>query len=199
MKCVSTIAHCVTVAGVLGLIAAASGCSRGEPLERKVSAASPVAFARWQNRLADDFPPEKRRQIEEALQEIRLKIMGDREATGSAAIDEAFRARIHDRPLREAIQLGWESRLLRLRAEGQALEKVLEKNSTLQTREGDTVSERYLVELHQKQVTRLERIRADIVATEKELEPLLRRTGRRMLVDDHAPVLISAPPVKPRT
>lgn len=186
-------------AATLGLLLATTACRPSDPLAQTVSAASPVSFVMWQNRLTGDFPAEERRRFEDAFQEIRLKIMGDREARGSEAIDAAFRGKIDGRPLREALQLGWEAKLIRLQAEGVALEDVLAKNSTLQTREGDKVSERYLVDLHQKQFGRLDKIKADITETERALAPLVKVTGRRLISPDAPAVLLKAEPVKPRT
>ncbi len=183
----------------LVLLLAFTACQPRDPLARTVSASSPVSFAMWQNRLTGDFPADERRRFEEAFQEIRLKIMGDREARGSEAIDVAFLGKINGRPLREALQLGWEAKLIRLKAEGIALEEVLAKNATLQTREGDKASERYLVELHQKQFGRLDKLKADIVETERLLAPLVKVTGRRLIPPDEPAVLLKPAPVKPKT
>ena len=77
--------------GILGAIAfalalLATGCGPRDPLDRKVHARGANAVNMWQSRLAGEFSAADRMRIEGALQEIRLKIMGDREATGSAAI-----------------------------------------------------------------------------------------------------------------
>ncbi len=160
---------------------AAVGCGRGDPLARTVSAADGPAVARWELRLATDCSPADRRRIEQALQDIRLKIMGDKEARGSAGIADALSRKVHGRSVREVLQLGCESRLLRLRAEGAELERALEQNSRLMTRPGDTASERHLVEIHGKQWNRLEKYRADIAAAEGELRELIKVTGRLLI------------------
>jgi len=172
--------------GILGAIAfalalLATGCGPRDPLDRKVHARGANAVNMWQSRLAGEFSAADRMRIEGALQEIRLKIMGDREATGSAAIAETLGTKIHGRTVREVIQLGCEARLLRLRGEGAELERAMEQNSRLATRPGDRASETHLVELYGRQSVRLEKYRADLLAAEKELAALVKITGRLLL------------------
>ena len=152
-----------------------------DPLERIIQARSAITFAMWQNRATSDFSAAKRKRFEEAFQEIRLKIMADREATGSEAIDAAFRSKIDGRPIREALQLGLESRLLRLRSEANALEGIIDQNTRLQQRQGNSqIREEFHAQL-EKHNSRLRQVRADIDATEQEVAPLLAATGRGLI------------------
>ncbi len=155
-----------------------TGCGPGDPHDRKVHAKGATAVNMWQSRLAGEFSVADRTRIEGALQEIRLRIMGDKEATGSAAIAEKLGTKIHGRTVREVIQLGCELRLLRLRGEGAELERAMEQNARLSTRPGDRASETHLVELYGRQNARLEKYRADILAAEQELAALVKVTGR---------------------
>lgn len=107
--------------------------------------------------------------------------MADREATGSDPISDALRAKIDGRPVRQVLQLAVELRLARLLQEHAALNTVMRQNAMLQTREGDKASEDYLVGFHQKQAVRMEKLEAEIEASHRELEPLIKKTGRSVL------------------
>jgi len=150
-------------------------------MEMTVRTSPPTEYRVWQSRHARQFAPDQRRRLEDALQDIRLKIMGDREASGSEGIDAALRSRIDGWKLREVLQLGLEARIERSKAEADALDVVMRQNSMLQTRPGDNASEQHLVGVHQRQWTRLEELHADIATAERELAPLLKLSGRRRL------------------
>lgn len=180
-----------SVAVILALLAVfAAGCSPADPLERPVSAPTLKRFAAWRAHLASDSSIETRQRIESALQEIRIAAAGERElrrargepiAPGSEAIDEAVRARVDGRPLREVVQLGFEQRVQRLKAELAALEDSVDKNAQLLTKPGDTESRRHLDELRGRQLGRVEKYREELAAAQRELEPLMARTGRSVL------------------
>lgn len=177
--------------GCIGLLALITGCAPTEPMEQTVSAKSPLAFSSWQTRFTSRLDSAERARFEAALQEIRLKIMADREATGSDPISDALRAKIDGRPVREVLQLGLELRLGRILQEHAALDTVMRQNAMLQTREGDKRSEDYLGNFHQKQAARLEKLEAEIEATQREVEPLLKKTGRSVLPAlDEPPVIL---------
>ncbi|MBI5693531.1 MAG: hypothetical protein HZC55_25935 [Verrucomicrobia bacterium] len=167
----------IGVAVIVGLTA----CQPSDPLEVRVSAATPVAFAMWQSRQFSEGRAPLRKDFDFACQEIRLKIMADREASGSEPVDRALREKIDGRPVREVLQLGWESRLWRLYPEYAELERVIAVNAALETRPGDTLSARHLRDTHVAHVTRLERVRGEIAAAERALAPLVQKTGRRFI------------------
>ncbi len=174
-------------AGLMG-----SGCAPIEPSEQKINAKSPLAFNAWQTRFAGRLNPGERARFEAALQEIRLQIMADREATGSDPISDALREKIDGRPVREVLQLAVEFRLARLLAEHAALNSVMRQNAMLQTRDGDKASEDYLVNFHRKQTARMEKLEAEIEAAHRELEPLMKKTGRSVLPEAEPPVLLKS-------
>jgi len=169
------------------------GCTPTEPAEQKINAKSPLAFNAWQTRFASRLSPGERARFESALQEIRLRIMADREATGSDPISDALRTKIDGRPVREVLQLAVELRLARLLAEHAALNTVMRQNAMLQTRDGDKASEDYLVDFHRKQTARLEKLEAEIEASQGELEPLMKKTGRSVLPEPAEPPVILKP------
>src|SRR4051812_6065178 len=120
-----------TFSAALALMAVL-GCQPSDPLERTVVANSPSAFTSWRSRVANDASADLRRRVEEALAEIRLNVAAEREfkrakgeaiTAGSESIDEGLRDRVHGRPLREVVQLGYEMRVYRLTRELAALEE----------------------------------------------------------------------------
>lgn len=162
-----------------------AGCARGDPWERKVSARNPAAYETWQGGVAEAFSADDRRRIDEALQEIRIRIMADRaikrvkgELPAAGSIDDALREKINDQPLREVVQLGCELRLNRLRAELAALDQAMAENAQLTTKPGDLESRHHLDGLRERQQTRVEKYREEIAATERELAPLAKATGK---------------------
>ena len=166
-----------------------AACQR-DPLERRISAGTPTAFSVWRSGFESDSGSELRRRVADALLEIRLKISGDREIERLASpkprvnadsVDDALRAKVHGKTLREVVQLGYELRVARLTSELAGLEEAMRKNANLITRPGDLESRQHLDGLRDRQATRVEQYRADLAAAERELAPLLATTGRRFL------------------
>jgi len=184
--------------GLMGLVLVA--CQR-DPLDRKVSAATPTAFSVWRSSIDSDSGAEARRQVAEALREIRFKIAGDRElqrltdaeARFAGSIDDAVRSKVDGRLLREVVQWGYELRVDRLTSELAGLEEAMRKNANLITRPGDLESRHHLDGLRDRQAVRVAQYRADLAAAERELAPLLAATGRRFLAADSGLSSGSAP------
>lgn len=180
----------------LALLAAAllsaAGCQR-DPLERKVSAGTATSFSVWRASIDSDGSAETRRLVADALFEIRLKVSGDRElqrltdakpAAPPPPIDDAVRARVDGRILREVVQLGYELRVLRLESELAGLLEAMRKNANLITRPGDVESRQHLDGVRDRQQARVDQYRVDLAAAQRELAPLVARTGRRLLDAD---------------
>lgn len=172
------------------LVAGGAGCGSRDPLEQVISAPTMGRFAAWRSHLASDSNRANLRRTEEALQEIRLSVaaerelkrqMGERVDGGSEAIDEGVRQRVDGRRWREVLQLGYELRVRRLKQELAGLEKAMNQNAQLVTRPGDLESKHHLEGLQERQQVRVEKYRADLAAAERELDPLLAKTGRRQL------------------
>ena len=179
------------------------GCGPRDPLEEVVSVPTINRFAAWRSHLASDMNAELVRRVELALQEIRLAESGDRElqrqlgekvSGGREALDESVRQRVHGRPLREVLQLGYEMRVRRLGEELAGLEDAMSRNAQLVTRPGDLESKHHLEGLRDRQRARVDTYREDRAAAERELAPLLEKTGRRLLdVDGRKPPPGSSP------
>ncbi len=181
----------------LGLVVVALVACQRDPLDRTVSANSPTAFSVWRSGIDSDSGPDLRRQVNDALLEIRLKVAGDREiqrlagakvSADAGSVDDAVRTKVQGRPLREVIQLGYELRVARLTSELAGLQDAMHRNAGLVTRPGDVESRQHLDGLRDRQTGRVEQYKADLAAAERELKPLLAATGRRMIPAEDAPL-----------
>jgi hypothetical protein len=166
---------------ILALVLGVVGCAPGDPLDRFVSARTSDRFATWRAHITSDSSVEIRQRVEEALQEIRLNLTGERELkrqlgepvmSGTESIDDALRQRVDGRRLREVLQLGYALRVRRLKEELAGLEDAVNKNTQLVTRPGDLDSKHHLEGLRQRQLVRVEKYRADLAAAERELASL---------------------------
>lgn len=151
----------VACAGLLG------GCNRGDPHQVAIEAASPATLAKWRMKMADRFTPGEWKEFEGALQDIRLRVMADREASGSAAVEAATCGRINGHTLREVLAMGYEARLARLRPVRDELKRAVEGNELLVTKPGDRESVRYLETLRERQLERLRKTEAEIAEAEQ--------------------------------
>jgi len=167
-----------------------AACAARDPLERVISVPTTGRLAAWRSHAASDYNVDTLRRIEEALQEIRLGVAGERELKrqlgekvegGVGFLDESVRQRVDGRRLREVLQLGYELRVRRLQEELVGLEDAMKKNSQLVTRPGDLESKHHLEGLQDRQRVRVEKYRADLTAAEKELSSLLTKTSRPLL------------------
>lgn len=155
----------------------ASGCSPGDPLDRVVAAESPAAFAMWKSRSTGRLPAQQSRDLDEAIQELKLAIMAGREATGSAEIEAAMRAKIDRHTIREVLRLGFESKVRRLELERKGLLIATEQNSRLITRPGDTKSSVHLEQFREKQAARLAAADSELRSAREKLEALAKPAG----------------------
>lgn len=148
------------------------GCQRTPLLETKVQAANSRDFSSWQTRQRGEFSPEAWIEWEATLQDIKVRIIALREASGTDAVNEALLPKVNGRTVRDVLRQGYEARLWRLNVEREELEKMIQGNATLRTRPGDTESASYLQRKAQDQTVRLQRTQADIAQAEARLKAL---------------------------
>jgi hypothetical protein len=120
----------------------------------------------------NDFSPELKRQFESALQEIRLDLQFRQAASGHDAIEAALSKRINQLPLKDALLLGTQLKWRRLAGEREDLQKVINTNSRLVTKPGDTTAAADLDQYRAKHQQRLESTLRDLAATEKDYAAL---------------------------
>ena len=122
--------------------------------------------------MSSEMTPVQWRLLDRAMQEHKYKVMADRVAHGSVAIDEVFRSRINEVRLYDAIQSGLQLRLNRLLAEKAELDTATTINARLRTREGDDASAEVLSGMRRSQALRLDQLASEIAEAEEELSRL---------------------------
>lgn len=147
-----------------------SGCERGDPQAARIEAATSRALARWRMKMADRLTREQWREFEAALQDVRLRVMAEREASGSDAVEQAMCGRIDGRTLREVLMLGYESKLKRLDPIRVELQRAVGGNELLVPR--DPESEKHLEGFRARQQERLAALDAEIEEAEQRLVQL---------------------------
>jgi hypothetical protein len=147
-------------------------CSRDPLLDRTVRSDTSSAFGSWQGRIRGEFTSAQWTEFESALQEIKLKLMADEEASGTEAVNDALRGKIDGRTVREVFQQGYTAKIWRLNVERAELEKIIAGTASMATRPGDTASERYLADRQRRQNERLDYVVEEIRATEAKLAGL---------------------------
>ena len=151
---------------------ALGGCAKKPRLERVVAAETARDFAAWQRDNRDAFTAEEWTEFEAVLQDLKVRIIALQEATGSDAVNDALRPKLHGRTVRDVLKQGYEARLWRLNVERTEFEKMIAGNATLQTRPGDVASQNYLTQKAREQQARLERTKAGIREAEEKLKAL---------------------------
>lgn len=160
------------VAPLLVLFALACGligCRPAHPLNQKISANSSIDHNLWRANVQGSLSREQWADFDEAIQEVRLKIMAEHVATLSADVEQALWERIHKRPLCEVMTEGFKFRLARLTEELAEKEKVLAINNSLRTKPGDTESADYLYNLREEATDELESLDAKIAKVQEQL------------------------------
>lgn len=170
--CVRCLIALIIAAFVFGV----AGCQPADPLDRKVTADTPIAFALWRSRIMEKLSTEQWREFEEVLQEIRFMIMREGESGSAPVVERALHKKITGRSLREVMGLGWQAKLDQLKLERDEIARIIRANETLRTRPGDHESAEYLEYRRGAQAARLEKIIEEILRTERKLRILDPRT-----------------------
>jgi len=168
--------RCLITLIIAAFVFGAVGCQPADPLDRKVTADTPIAFALWRSRMTEKLGTEQWREFEEVLQEIRFMIIRDDGSGSSQAVERALHAKITGRSIREVMMLGWQAKLAQLKAEHDEAARVIRANEILRTRPGDHESVEYLEYRRGAQAARLEKILEEIRRTERRLRILDPRT-----------------------
>ncbi|MBI4624378.1 MAG: hypothetical protein HY736_14330 [Verrucomicrobia bacterium] len=78
---------------------------------------------------SDSIGTEEWREFDGMLQDLRMQIMANREATGREAIESALRAKIHGATFRDVLIIGLRSRLVRLADERESVRRFMNANA----------------------------------------------------------------------
>ena len=112
------------------------------------------------------------REFDALLQEIRLRVTAERQASGSEAVEAAMRARIDGETFRDVLVMGYEARLKRLEPERGEVRYALDVNIQRAAIERDAGAKRDLQRMRERQEKRLQEIDAEIGAAKKRLAEL---------------------------
>lgn len=102
-----------------GLLLVTAGCQKTDPRKEPVQAQSPSAFSRWRSMIGTEIKLDEWREFDAMLQEIRLRVTAEKQASGTEAVEAAMRSRINGLTFTDVLALGYEGRLMRLRPERQ--------------------------------------------------------------------------------
>lgn len=155
-----------------------AGCSRSDPLDETVKSQTVLAFAMWKSKTAQQFDQEVWRAFEDACAELKLSLMIRQVASGSDAVDTAFRSAIDGRPMRDVIHEGLSKRLERLQAQKGELDKMMTANQRLRTNPDDVASKEYLLGIRSNQEQRLAKLKEEIETVTRQLDLLTLPSGR---------------------
>jgi len=146
------------------------GCHPVKPLDQTIPAGSSNEFTLWRKHVRQSLDAAQWADFDVAVQEIKIRMMIDRIASGGEAVDEAMRARINGSSVREVLKIGFRSKYDRLNGERSELEDVIKINAKMRTIPGHTDSEDFLREKRRLQAEDLETIMEKIRQVEAKLK-----------------------------
>ena len=148
------------------------GCSQTPPGQQRVEADTPINFAMWRSKNSDVLTPKEWTLFGLALEEFKLRIMLDGQASGGEAVDLALRNKIDGMKLEDVMRSGLKMRLARLSADKSVLEESLLINSQLKRKPGDDEKAQMLAEKLQEQSDRLAKMKETVAAAEADLRQI---------------------------
>jgi hypothetical protein len=154
------------------LVALLLGACAGpkDPLDAKIDARTAHGFQVWRSNHADEQGPEAKREIDDALQELRFELMDRFRLADSVRVDEALRAATHERTVREVLVRAWRHKHARLDGERRLLRGVVRINANGEPLNVETA--RTLENTLERQVRRLDQLEEEISRLEKRLAAL---------------------------
>ncbi|PTX91252.1 hypothetical protein [Opitutus sp. ER46] len=165
---------------IAGLVVLApTACKRAAAPPPPVQAQTSRGLAEWRRVNSGRHTADEWREFDAMLQEIRLGVMVDREATGSEAIDAVVRQKINGRSFAEVLAIGYGAKRHRLVPLRDELKKTIDGNAWLVTKEGDAAGAAHLASVRARQERQLQEFDAQIAETERQLlrlEPQLPKT-----------------------
>ncbi len=134
---------------------AVAGCGPSDPLAMKVDGRDFLALSMWKSDASRRLTAQQLADFDEAVQEVKFRMMADRAANGGVSVDKASLEAIDGKTVTQVLQmgLGWEFE--RMDAERAELARAIEQNAQMRTRPGDFESKTYLSDLHDRQLVRL--------------------------------------------
>ncbi len=144
------------------LSVALTGCGPRDPLDISVDAKNYVAFSLWESDASSRLTVQELKDFNEALQEIKFRIMADGTAAGRDGVEQAAWEMIDEKTVRDVIRMGLSRELERMQAERAALATAMDRNGRVITRPDDVASKSYLSFLHEREADHLNSVNAQI-------------------------------------
>lgn len=144
------------------LFIALAGCGPSDPLDIRVDAKNYIAFSMWEADAGTKLTAQQLSDFNEALQEIRFRIMADGTAPGGTGVEQASWAIIDDKTIRDVLWMGLGRELERVQAEQAALAKAMGYNRRLYARPDDIDSKNYLSYLRERDIEHLNELNAQM-------------------------------------
>lgn len=151
------------------LCLAVAGCGPGDPLAMKVDAGDFLALSMWKADAGRRLTSRQLADFDEAVQEIKFRVMADGRASGGANVDAESMGMIDGKTLGEVLQLGLGWELDRVASERDQLAAAMDRNARMRTRPGDLRSQAYLSDLHDRQLERLHAADAEVAHVRERL------------------------------
>ncbi|HEX2862103.1 MAG TPA: hypothetical protein VHN79_10710, partial [Lacunisphaera sp.] len=140
--------------------------------EEPVAAASSAEFNTWRASHQDDLPPAEWQWFDVAIQEFKLALMREGKLSGSGAIDEAVRAKIHGRPLADVMREGLQAHVRRKTAERAEMDAAFALNASRRIPPDDTATLRDMANHQENLRVKMNKLDQEIAAANAALAPL---------------------------
>jgi hypothetical protein len=151
------------------LCLAVAGCGPGDPLAMKVDAGDFLALSMWRSDASRRLTARQLADFDEAVQEVKYRVMADGRASGGANVDAESMGMIDGKTLGQVLQLGLGWELERAESERDQLAAAMDRNARLRTRPDDSRSQAYLSDLHDRQLGRLHAADAQVAHVRESL------------------------------
>jgi hypothetical protein len=157
---------------VLALMIAGSGCKPTDLQSARIAADDTTSFYRWKRDVGSQLSAEAQKQLETAVEEIRLDAMLRKQASGHDALEAAVCQRLNHLSVKAALLLGAQIKWQRLAAERDDLQRVANANAHLITKPGDQAAATDLEQYRAKFQQRITALTRDLQAIEQEIQAL---------------------------
>lgn len=150
----------------------AGGCQKADPRTEPVKAASPSAFGRWRSMASDQIKGEEWREFDAMLQEIRLRVTAERQASGSEAVEAAMQSRIDGATFLEVLAMGYEGKLRRIEPEREEIKRAMNVNAQRAVVERNAEVRADSARMRERQEKRMLQLDTEIAEARRRLEEL---------------------------
>ena len=147
--------------GLIGVCLSLVACSPSDPLKNKVRAESQTDFELWKGDASDELSPNQWRDFNEAIQELKVTIEVNHEASGGSGVDETLFGKINGTTVGAVIRSGLEQELQRISNERDQVKEHIRENADFHTLPGDKASADRLAYLRGQQADQLQSLNSD--------------------------------------